>query len=303
MLSVLRKSLSLTAPRLLRLIGLLLALLILISPAAPALIAQAAPAEQSGTGIASAARLNIRSGPGTGFGVIATVDQGAVFNLISRNLDATWVEVALVGGIRGWVSARLITPFVPLASLPVSVPVGASSAFVTAAFLNVRSGPNAGFPVITTLSQNTPLNVVGRVSDNSWVQITTPGGVRGWVSSAFIAVNIPLSGLPITGSTVGTVILQPGQPGVLVQPQPGQPALGDISGSGIITAGSLNVRQGPGTAFRVITNVRSGQLVRLIGRTNNFTWLLVQVPDGRTGWVSATYVLPTISLNSLPVRF
>lgn len=64
--------------------------------------------------------LNVRAGPGTSYGVIATLRAGSRLTPIGRDADGRWVEVCCVaGGQPGWVLAELVDLAVDLASLPV----------------------------------------------------------------------------------------------------------------------------------------------------------------------------------------
>lgn len=47
--------------------------------------------------------------------------------------------------------------------------------------VNVRSGPDASFAVITTLTPNTEVTVLG--TDGDWTQVVLPDGQEGWVAS------------------------------------------------------------------------------------------------------------------------
>lgn len=49
---------------------------------------------------------------------------------------------------------------------------------------------------------------------------------------------------------------------------------------------AANLRNGPGTSFRVITVVPANTEVLLEGQRAN--WYVVRLPDGQTGWMSAT---------------
>jgi len=46
--------------------------------------------------------LNLRSGPGTGFEKIGSVNPGELYELVSENAEQTWYEIRLAGGT-GWV--------------------------------------------------------------------------------------------------------------------------------------------------------------------------------------------------------
>ncbi len=61
-------------------------------------------------------RLNVRSGPGADFPVVAKADNASSYPALSKSADEAWVQVAIVGAPAGsgWVSARyvaLIGPF------------------------------------------------------------------------------------------------------------------------------------------------------------------------------------------------
>lgn len=52
----------------------------------------------------------------------------------------------------------------------------------------------------------------------------------------------------------------------------------------------LNLRTEPGTQFRIIGNVTTGDAVDIIGRTEG--WTQVKQPDGKVGWIPGGYLLP-----------
>ena len=68
------------------------------------------------------ARLNIRSGPGTGYRIVEKADPGAVFVVSGRNVEATWIELILTGSDEGygWVSQEFVTLSRPILGIPVS---------------------------------------------------------------------------------------------------------------------------------------------------------------------------------------
>lgn len=70
-------------------------------------------------------RLNIRSGPGTNYPVIAKADPDQALTLLGRNAAQSWVEVLLTEGTNGsgWVAAQYLTLNSSLADLPISTRV------------------------------------------------------------------------------------------------------------------------------------------------------------------------------------
>jgi cell wall-associated NlpC family hydrolase len=61
-----------------------------------------------------------------------------------------------------------------------------------------------------------------------------------------------------------------------------------LNTTGVVTAGRLNVRQGPSTNYGVIHKLWLGNKVKVIGKLGS--WYKIQLSDGRTGWVSGTYL-------------
>ena len=77
-----------------------------------------APATPSA--VVNVGALNVRYGPGTGFGVITVVFRGQTVSLVGRNSSASWVQVGLPSGGAGWVNANYVIGNVPVTSLPVT---------------------------------------------------------------------------------------------------------------------------------------------------------------------------------------
>ena len=72
----------------------------------------------------------------------------------------------------------------------------------------------------------------------------------------------------------------------------GASGAGATGGSGervVITANSLNVRQGPGTENSVVYSLSSGNVVEVIARAGD--WLNIRDDQGREGWISAQFAL------------
>ncbi|MCB0047303.1 MAG: SH3 domain-containing protein [Caldilineaceae bacterium] len=81
-----------------------------------------AAGDVGGTVALTGSRLNIRSGPGTAYGILAKAYPNEQFKVIGRNGPATWVEIELPDAENpsGWVSARFISLTDPVSSLPIT---------------------------------------------------------------------------------------------------------------------------------------------------------------------------------------
>lgn len=249
---------------------------------------------QAGTGfIVNASILNVRSGPGAGFSVVARVNTGAVVTVYGRNTDSSWLQVQLANGLSGWVNARYVAANFDINTLPVTGGTSLYSAVVTGAFrLNVRSGPSAGFSIVATISRGDTVSLIARTGDSAWVEVSLANNVRGWINASFLTPSIPFGALPIVGPvTLPTAI--PAQTAPTPVPV--------TTASGIVTAGRLNVRVLPSAVSGIVTTVSQGDTVALYGRNAAGNWLLVQVGSGLTGWVNSSYILSSYSFQLLPV--
>ncbi|MEZ4512582.1 MAG: SH3 domain-containing protein [Chloroflexota bacterium] len=70
---------------------------------------------------------------------------------------------------------------------------------------------------------------------------------------------------------------------------------------GVVLSKGLNVRLGAGNAFGVITAVKQGTELQLLGQDQSGRWLKVALPTGEKGWVSASFVSRPDAAVKLPV--
>jgi SH3-like domain-containing protein len=147
------------------------------------------------------------------------------------------------------------------------------TATVTAFRLNVRSEPSATATILTKVNSGEVYSVVGRSTDNNWVQINVNGTV-GWVSAAFVR----LTGTPAQGSTPTTPSASTG-PRVSV---------------------NLNLRSAPDLGAEVLAIIPRNSGIQVLGRSADSKWLRATF-NNITGWVSASFVTG-VDVNSLSVQ-
>lgn len=66
--------------------------------------------------------------------------------------------------------------------------------------------------------------------------------------------------------------------------------------TGLVTASTLNVRSGPGTAYKVVATAKNGDYIRVFAGIGN--WYVVQVNGVYVGVVSKQYIKPIYPNNS-----
>lgn len=132
-------------------------------------------------------RLNVRSGPGLGYSVVAVLSRGDIVSLIGGPQWADgyeWVKVAVWGtNTSGWVASQFLgqesgSPFAPGSTVHVAVDR-----------LNLRSGAGTGYSVIRTYARGTSATVTSngiRANGYVWVPVRVSDGAEGWFASEFL---------------------------------------------------------------------------------------------------------------------
>jgi endonuclease YncB( thermonuclease family) len=107
-------------------------------------------------------------------------------------------------------------------------------AVVTADRLNLRSGPGTQYDILGTIVQGSPLEVIGRNPDGSWLVVVTEDGTIGWVFAGLVQLNINLEDappalipatptpvvIPTTPPSPPTANCDPSYPDVCIPPPP-----------------------------------------------------------------------------------
>ena len=161
------------------------------------------------TGEVKSPYLNLRSGPGTNYHVVAVLQQHTEVYIIARSSGSTWYLVKTQGGPTGWVKRYYIHTDFPYTSLPFakdlqqpapmppSQPSQQPSGFVNTGYLNVRTGPGTNYRAFAVVSSGTNVLLLGRSSGGSWLKVRIPTGAVGWVGRYYIATDYPTQNLPV----------------------------------------------------------------------------------------------------------
>jgi hypothetical protein len=67
--------------------------------------------------------VNVRSGPGINFDIVAELVQNDLAAVIGRNGDSSWLEIVTPKGTKGWVNASVISVTGATNGLPVVTPI------------------------------------------------------------------------------------------------------------------------------------------------------------------------------------
>ncbi|HII4515505.1 SH3 domain-containing protein [Clostridium perfringens] len=210
--------------------------------------------------------LNMRSGPGSNYGVIGTLCNNDKVEII-KEVDG-WYEIKFNGKV-GYVSSQYIKMVdngsgeeKPVKPEKPSVSVNKQGVVKVNSALNMRSGPGSNYGVIGTLRNNDKVEIIKEV--DGWYEIKFNGKV-GYVSKSYITiVNEGANNETESVIKEGTVY-------------------------GVST--NLNVRTGPGTSYQVVGYLLSGDKVKILGEENG--WYKIQfnaITGSKNGYVSKDYI-------------
>jgi len=216
--------------------------------------------------------LNMRRGSGTKYGIVLTIPKGAQVTVLSASNG--WSNVSY-NGKTGWVSSKYLTagttsqpaPSVPAPSIP-AVPSGTGTGRTTAN-LNMRKGNSTRQGIILTIPKGREVTILS--TSNGWSNVSY-NGKTGWVSSQYLAI-----------------VTAPAPQ----QPAPSVPSTPSVLGTSKTTA-NLNMRKGSSTKQGIILTIPKGREVTVISSSNG--WSNVSY-NGKTGWVSSTYLTALVPVT------
>ncbi len=117
----------------------------------------AAHAQSNATATILADRLNVRSGPGTGYGVVASAKRGEKYSVTGQNGSCAWLKLAAGGKTLGWVSGN--KSYVKLSGPCSSIPAAGASSTGSAAAPAAGKGKQGCALLLNKLKTDVKLSV------------------------------------------------------------------------------------------------------------------------------------------------
>lgn len=132
--------------------------------------------KKTANGIVTGSNLNIRSGPGTGYASVGSMNAGDRVNILEQITigDTTWGCTS-----KGWISLQYV--YVD------GTGTGNNKlATVTGDNLNIRSGPGTNYGAVGSLSKDEVVTILYQVTvgDTTWGNID-----RGWIAMQYVSVD------------------------------------------------------------------------------------------------------------------
>ena len=232
--------------------------------------------------------LNVRTGPGPNYPVLAVVQGGMALPVVQISNGGHWYEVETAAG-NGWLrhmytATRGNYDNVPQAGVAAHVHSvtgsaiigGAPHVVVNTAYLNVRSGPGVGSSILYTIPGGSSLLVTGGSGNGNWYEVEGHDGPV-WVNTSYTATRGDWSRIP--GAT------------------------SHLNGStprAIVNTARLNIRSGPGAGNSRVVVVNGGTVLEVIGRSADGVWHQVKGGFGM-GWLHGGYAVTRGDVGSLGV--
>ena len=238
---------------------------------ARASLAQLAP----NVAIVNTSYLNLREGAGVDYSILRVLPNSTSGKLIGRNADWSWVCIELEDGTAGWLSAAYVvlrgeTVNSTLELLDNSKINSANHGVVNTSFLNMRSGDGLEYQILEILPGGSVLDVLGRTGNNAWIYVRNKDR-EGWVHSGYVLLR---------GQSMHAYPLM-----AAAQDAPMADTIA------IVNTPFINLRVGDSYFTEAIGQLAGGSELRVLGRSENGGWYLVETTEGQMGWVSAAFVV------------
>lgn len=166
----------------------------------------------------SADGLNLRSGPGTSYGVVAVLPNGAVVTITGAATADNWLPVSY-SDQSGWTDGQYLTLSAAPAQAAPAAPASGSAVVNSPDGLNLRDNPDTAAKIVTVIPGGATVSVGGG-STNGWTPVSY-NGASGWVNTTYLS--------PPGSGTSATITANAGATS-------GSATLGAVAGSGATSA-------------------------------------------------------------------
>ncbi|MDY5800758.1 MAG: SH3 domain-containing protein [Eubacteriales bacterium] len=230
--------------------------------------------------------VNVRSGPGTSYYIIGSLEQNEMVTATGRAYNG-WYEIAWGSYGYGYVAGNYLSYskyepgynpnyncYPSRRGVTLKVCQDCGDIYYATTALNVRQGPSTKYSIVGSLNRGQQCTAIGK--SGNWYKLLTADGSTAYASAKYLKLYARQNGsTPSTPST------------------PSYPS-GNY-GTYYATTG-LNVRQGPGTNYRVVYTLDRGESVTFTGQTYG-KWISVKTRTGVQGYCSSLYLTQKGSYN------
>ncbi|MGI5849782.1 MAG: SH3 domain-containing protein [Christensenellales bacterium] len=268
------------------------------------------------TGVITASILNIRSGPGTSYSKLGSFVKGNIVDVIEADSAQGWHKILYKGS-----AAYVYAQYVRLSGPETSIQ---TTGVITASILNIRSGPGTSYTKLGSFVKGAKVDITKINETENWHQILYNGSAA-YVHADYVSISNSGSAGNASEVQANTVYasvnanaLNFREAASLSAPVINTLSRGDIvqvlekgttwhkvkyagkkgymyaqylkissSTYGVVSAGTLNIRNGASTSTAVLGKLYKGNVVEIIEKGN--TWHKIRFKSS-TAYVYAAYI-------------
>ncbi|MBI1280892.1 MAG: protein kinase [Anaerolineaceae bacterium] len=211
-------------------------------------------------------QLSVRQGPGSQYPTLTVLAAGEHVDILGISEDGAWFQVQLADGQYGWLPTT--SPLISTAGNIFDLPVAEAP---------TRTPTFTLTPSKTPTNTPTPTNTATATA----TKVVTPSATPTLTSTPTLTATLT----PTTAKS----------------PTPtATPTSVDVNAT-VNGNSSINIRTGDSVDFGVLTSLRPGETVKVIGisRAHN-DWFQIELSDGRKGWVAARLLKVVGNLATVP---
>lgn len=225
-------------------------------------------------GIVTGSSLNVRSGAGTNYSTIGSLNRNDKVDIVSKS--GVWYKIKFGRGY-GYVHSDYINIVNNSTNKPSTDNTQTlnKKGIITASSLNIRSGAGTNYSRIGSLNRNSKVDIVG--SSGEWYKIKFGNGY-GYAHKDYVKITNDTTNKPSINQPSNKPSIQ--------------------NKKGIVTASNLNVRSGAGTNFARLGSLNKNDKVDILDTVGDW----YRIKFGRDyGYVHSDYIKISDASNSTQV--
>jgi mannosyl-glycoprotein endo-beta-N-acetylglucosaminidase len=198
--------------------------------------------------------VRLRSGPGTGYGILGAYNHGTALTILGT--ENGWTKVN-VGGLNGFIRSDYV------ASGSSSAPSGSQTTqagYINGTSVRLRSGANTSSQILGVYDTGTEMTITG--SNGNWYAVSY-NGMNGYVCKDYMVTTKPGSSAPAPTTT-----------------------------EGYVKGNSVRLRSGPGTGYSILGGYNNGTPLTITGTSGDWTAVTINGLKGYMSSVYVTTTKP-----------
>jgi serine/threonine protein kinase/uncharacterized protein YgiM (DUF1202 family) len=221
--------------------------------------------------------LILRAGPDLDYARVGVLAENEAVTLLGTTEDGEWYEVQLADGQIAWLSSSFVR---------------------TAGNLNLVSFIEA--PTFTPTYTDTPMPTLTPSATLTPTATFTPSATPTFTLTP-TSTPSPTPTFTLTPTATPSFTAAPTRT-FTPSNTPTETATPTPDRAFALTLRDVDVRTGPSSVYPVAGRLTGGTEVRIFGKTDDLTWVLVLLPDGRSAWLANTPLSVRVTGNTVDLQ-